>query len=126
MSIIDVATQQKTLEDLRLTLIAELSTIAVHNKATDDWEVAFFEVSTSEADDDMEADHNEEADERIATLALLETRYRNVVRALHNIETKTYGICEVCGEEIEPARLLANPAARTCTEHLDDEVFLPL
>jgi RNA polymerase-binding transcription factor DksA len=35
------------------------------------------------------------------------------------MEEGKYGICKVCGEEIEEARLEANPAAETCKAHLN-------
>jgi RNA polymerase-binding transcription factor DksA len=79
-----------------------------------------------DSDSNNIADFGEEADERIATLAELETRYRNVVRALEKIEAGTFGLCEISGEPIEEARLNANPAARTCVAHREDEYDLPL
>lgn len=35
-------------------------------------------------------------------------------RALEKMKEGKYGICEECGEEIDPARLKAFPAAGTC------------
>lgn len=37
-----------------------------------------------------------------------------VQSALHKIEIGTFGLCEVCGEEIEENRLLASPYTRFC------------
>lgn len=34
--------------------------------------------------------------------------------ALDRVRAGDYGSCEVCGEVIDPARLAARPAARTC------------
>ncbi len=119
--------QYKTiLSDLKTQLENELSTIAVFDKKTGDWEVRMDDVITAESDENEVADFGEEADDRIATLAELETRYRNVVRALAKIEAGTFGICEISGEPIEPERLEANPAARTCIAHREDEYDLPL
>jgi RNA polymerase-binding transcription factor DksA len=119
--------QYKTiLTDLKTQLATELSTIAVFNEKTGDWEVRMDDVVTLESDSNEAADFEEEADERIATLAELETRYRNVIRALHKIESGTFGICEISGEAIEAERLEANPAARTCIAHKEDEYDLPL
>ena len=53
-------------------------------------------------------------------MPLLEARLAQVDAALAKIENGTYGKCRVCGKEIEPARLGANPAAETCMEHLED------
>lgn len=38
-------------------------------------------------------------------------------KALENIENGTYGICEVCGKEIEEERLEAIPWTALCIEH---------
>ncbi len=37
-----------------------------------------------------------------------------VEEALYRIEKGTYGICEMCGEEIEIERMKAKPTARYC------------
>lgn len=119
--------QYKTiLNELKSQLTNELSTIAVFDQKTGDWEVRMDDMVNLESDANEVADFGEEADERIATLAELETRYRNVIRALHKIESGTFGICEISGEKIEVERLEANPAARTCIAHKDDEYDLPL
>jgi DnaK suppressor protein len=39
---------------------------------------------------------------------------RDVVEALQRIKEKTYGICDLCGEEIAVARLKAQPLATLC------------
>lgn len=56
-----------------------------------------------------------------ASMNELEGRYNNVVRALEKFTTGAYGVCEISGHEIEEDRLEANPAARTCKEHMHDE-----
>lgn len=126
MTTIDTATQKNTLLDLKTAIMSELETLAVYHPTTDDWEARFDFESTEESDSDLMGDMAEAAEERIATLALLETRYRNIVRALQKIDAGTYGICEISGEPIEADRLIVNPAARTCKAHLNDEVDLPL
>ena len=52
----------------------------------------------------------------------LETRYNNIKKALDSINNGTYGVCLLCGKKIELDRLNANPAAKTCKEHVDKEV----
>ena len=47
----------------------------------------------------------------------LEDRLTQVEAALARIENRSYGKCLVGGEEIEEARLRAEPAARTCIKH---------
>ncbi|MFB3902703.1 MAG: SpoIIE family protein phosphatase [Acidobacteriota bacterium] len=44
---------------------------------------------------------------------------RQVDAALERLDEGSFGICEVCHEEIEPERLLANPLVRTCLGDLD-------
>lgn len=123
----DTNTQYKIkLEEMRNSIVTELETIAVHNNETDDWEVKTDNTDTDDADENLQADAAEDADTRIATLTELETRYRSIVRALQKIATGTYGVCELSGEPIEEARLNANPAARTCITHRDNEAELPL
>jgi len=39
-----------------------------------------------------------------------------IKEALERIDNKTYGICEVCGEEISEARLKARPVTTLCIE----------
>lgn len=83
----------------------------------DDWEA-------SPEEDGMEADLIDQADvvvtreNNAAVLADLEARYDTILTTLHKIEEGKYGICDVCGEEIEEARLEANPAAATCAAHM--------
>ncbi|MGB9668564.1 MAG: TraR/DksA family transcriptional regulator [Thermosulfidibacteraceae bacterium] len=48
-------------------------------------------------------------------------RLRQIEEALRRIEEGTYGLCEVCGEPIEEARLLAQPFATKCIYCLETE-----
>lgn len=104
----------------------ELETIATHNNETDDWEVRTNDIEEEDEDINLQADVAEDADERIAMLVELETRYRTINQALAKIAAGTYGSCELCGADIAIERLEANPAARTCREHRNDETSLPL
>ena len=47
----------------------------------------------------------------------LEDRLKKVEWALARIENNSYGVCAVGGEEIDEARLRAEPAAETCVKH---------
>jgi DnaK suppressor protein len=126
MNQIDIDAHKAALESRRETIMQDLAPIAEHNPATDDWEMKLDSTEFSDADDNVAGDEGEEAEERIATLALLETEYRLVVLALKKIELGTYGVCDVCGEAIEANRLAVEPAARTCIAHREDEIDLPL
>lgn len=122
---IDVEKYKQQLEALLAQITAELTNLGVQETQTGDW-VATPEPIVAEADPNDVADRVEEWDERNATLAELETRYNNIRRALKKIQAGTYGICEVGGGAISPERLDVNPAARTCTTHLEEETKLPL
>lgn len=122
---IDTNKYKTRLESELQKVTGELSTLGVHNPDNpDDW-VATPEPALGEADENIVADRVEDWDERVSTLALLETRYNNIKRALGKIESGTYGVCEVGGEEIEPERLDVTPEARTCIAHKEEEENLP-
>src|SRR5262249_18680516 len=44
---------------------------------------------------------------------------REVDAALERFESGTYGLCEVCHDSVEAARLIANPLERFCLDHLN-------
>jgi DnaK suppressor protein len=120
-------------EDLKARLEAELAnvtaqleTIATHHPNTDDWVAIPAVGSVGNADENVAADAAEEWEKRRALMPQLETRYRNIQRALGKFTTGTYGTCELSGEPIEPERLDANPAARTNIANRDRENELPL
>lgn len=121
----DELKQKLTEEKTRLE--AELNDLGVQDKSVpEDWVATPDEPITTEADPNEVADRSEEWTERRGEMSLLETRYNNVLRALRKMEDGTYGVCEVSGAAIEADRLEANPAARTCKAHLDEEANLPL
>lgn len=107
-------------------ITAELSGIAEQNSETGDWVAVPLTTEMGDADENVQADMVEEWNERRALVAQLETRYRNIIRALKKIEGGTYGTCEISGEPIETERLEANPAARTTLANADREKELPL
>lgn len=116
---------KQALEERLKTITNDLSQIAVYHAPSDDWEAIPDPTELTEADENSEADAVEDWNERRSTLAALETEYRNVKRALAKIANGTYGYCEVSGAPIEANRLAANPAARTCVKHMDEESTLP-
>lgn len=122
----DIKQHEQALQELLVTVTKDLETIADYNEQTGNWVARPKGAEIGEADPNVEADVVEDWNERRATLSQLETRYNNIKRALQKIENGTYGVCEVSGETIEPERLAANPAARTCQKHMDEEANLPL
>ena len=121
----DMNEHKAQLEEMLINLTTELKTLGIHNpEVSEDWIATPEGVSDGEADTNVSADRVESWDERRATLATLETRYNNVNRALSKIADRTYGVCEISGGPIEADRLDANPAARTCKAHMNDEANL--
>lgn len=57
-----------------------------------------------------------ERGEAEALASKLRESLTEVDRALHKIESGTYGTCESCGGPIAPARLEAMPATRYCID----------
>lgn len=101
------------------TVEGELNSVAVLN-AEGEWEPKEVDMDTlpPQADTNEAGDHIEEFEANAGIDAVLEARWHDIKDALGKIETGTYGTCEVCGKEIEEDRLEANPAARTCKEHM--------
>lgn len=114
------------LESALIGITNELSNLAILDTETDDWIIRTNDLDQTETDENSQADASEEADERISVLAELENEYHLLKHALKKIALGTYGICEISGEPIEEKRLLANPSARTCTHHMENEYELPL
>ncbi len=86
------------------------------------WEFRAPALDVQYADDNEAADQAEEANIDAIVFDELVARYRAVYRALERVSAGTYGMCGVCAAPIEGERLEANPAARTCREHLAEEV----
>ena len=96
---------QKKLEAEKERLESEMGSIGRSNpRVPGDWEPIPSETG-------MEADLADQADvvmsreSNTAILADLEARYDTILAALKRIGDGKYGKCEVCGEEIEEARL---------------------
>ncbi|MFZ2253166.1 MAG: TraR/DksA C4-type zinc finger protein [Minisyncoccia bacterium] len=103
------------------TITLDLKAVGIHNpQNASDWVAVPGELDTEEPDVNLAADAVEEWNERTALVATLEREYNNIVSALARIESNTFGNCEVCGEAIEENRLNANPTARTCIAHLEE------
>ncbi len=101
-------------------LSSELQSLGIHNRdVPEDWTEKMMDSDTTSADPNDVADRTEEYDARRAELSVLEGRWNDVRDALKKIESGTYGICELSGDPIEEDRLEANPAARTCKEHMN-------
>jgi RNA polymerase-binding transcription factor DksA len=115
----DITRFKERLEEEKTKLEGELQTVGRRNPSNPaDWEAVPQETGM-EADPNDQADQMEHYGENAAILNDLEIRYNDVLAALSRIEKGTYGVCETGNEEIESERLNADPAARTCKEHLN-------
>lgn len=122
---IDTSIYKTVLEDELAQLTKELNNLGIHNPQVEaDWIALPQDVNDFEADENVSADRVEDWEERNATLSALEISYNNIRKALTKIEDGTYGLCEIGNEEIELERLAADPSARTCKAHINDELEL--
>ena len=55
-----------------------------------------------------------ELEKRLALEKRLRDQLAEVEHALHKFEEETYGLCDACGQPIDPARLEALPQATLC------------
>ena len=123
MEELNVPDFKEMLEQEKELLEKELSNLGIKNPEDGDWGAILTGITGADrADDNIAADRFEEFGERSAILGELEIRYRNVLNALDKIENGSYGICDVDGEPIELDRLKANPSARTCKKHINQDL----
>lgn len=109
---------KRRLEEEKAKLEQELMSVGRRNPSNpNDWEPVPQETEP-EADPNDVAEKIEGYEENTAILKDLEIRYNDVLAALDRIEKGIYGVCAVGGETIEPERLDADPAAKTCKAHI--------
>ena len=120
---VNTETYKVRLEKMLSDVTKELEGIGIHNpKVKEDWIATPKGVERSEADPNVGADRSEDWLGERGVLVELEARYNNINHALKKIEDGAYGVCEIGGEDIEEDRIEANPAARTCSAHMNDDV----
>jgi len=111
---------KELLTNERAVLEKELPTVGKKSQTNPkDWEATEPEDDIDRADETEVADSIEAYESNTGVLEQLEARLAEVNAALEKIEQGTYGTCVVCGKEIEPDRLEANPASATCKEHMN-------
>ena len=116
---IDYEHFKKKLEAEKKLLREELEKVGRRNPDNlSDWEATPTDRDSSQADENTVADGIEDYEENVAIVNTLETRYQDLKSALDKIKHNTYGLCQICGEEIDVERLEANPSARTCRKHM--------
>lgn len=114
---------KKSLEELRIRLNSELSTLASKDTSTKgDLDASFPKYGSEEDDNAREvADYTTNKPLEIS----LEKTLVDVNKALERLSKGTYGICKYCDEPIAEKRLLARPtssACVSCKKTLTDEV----
>ena len=68
-----------------------------------------------------EATESFELEKRLALEKRTRDQLAGVEHALHKFEEGTYGLCDACGEPIDPARLEALPQASLCLKCKADQ-----
>ena len=112
---------KSTIEKLKTKLIAERQLIEgellsfAHRDpiVKGDWDTDFPSFGDERTEQDENANEVEEYTNELPVEYALETRLESIDEALDNIEVGKYGICEVCGHDIEIERLEVEPSART-------------
>jgi DnaK suppressor protein len=99
-----VETAREKLEKERDAILAEMGRLRQYVEHE-----AEIEMDVEEGDPDVF-----EQEKDLTLLEALERRLDSINDALRSLEKGTYGICERCGNEIDPARLEALPDARLC------------
>lgn len=92
----------KTLIEERENIVEEIERLRLALSA---------EVDPTEEEADPEIVEREKT---LAVLQALERKLEEIDFALRATEEGTYGICEVCGQPIDPARLRIMPEATRC------------
>lgn len=117
---LDYDKYKKKLEEEQAEIEKELSQVGRRNPDNpSDWEPVPGEKDSSSADENTVADSVEDYSENSAIVNTLETRLKDVRSGLDKIKHGVFGTCQICKKDIEEDRLDANPAARTCKEHMD-------
>jgi len=111
---------KEDLEKERDLLIEDLKEMGRLNTESGEWEAVPEAMDFPEADPNDMADRFEDFESRSSLVNVLAPRLNNILKALKGLNRESFGLCVVCKNEIEPARLEANPAATTCKEHLEN------
>ena len=102
--------KKRLLED-RMDLLAELQRVTSGEKNKD----------LSEAMDPADlADASYSADYSLAWTEKINRRIREIDESLERIKEGSYGICQLCGEDIPEGRLEVRPKAKYCAQCKED------
>jgi len=105
---LDVEKYRKKLIEERDRLNKDIETVGeISEPVSDDLEITAADAPLISEAKDVEATLTDMKSDRL----------ERINAALQSIDEGTYGKCVVCGKEIEPRRLDAEPTAMTCIEH---------
>jgi len=123
MNNIDIKSFQKKLEEELKILEKEMDSVGKREPAgSDNWVAVQPEENISNADENEVADTIDDFENNNSILRDLKSRYKNIKLALAKIKEGKYGLCEIDNKPIDIKRLEANPSARTCKEHLEENL----
>lgn len=121
----DMALEMAVKESLKILLReeknrleGELSRIATPMETQGEYQTRFEDLGREEGDSETETEMYVDA---LGVEKTLEQNLEEVTNALSRLETGTYGVCAVCGEDIVYERLLAYPSATTCVRDASKE-----
>lgn len=112
-------TLKEKLEKESVLLEKELLKFAEKNKnVPGDYITKFPDLGPHSSSPDESAEEVETYENLLAIEYALETRLKDVTKALEKIkkDDNSFGICEECQEKIELERLKINPAAKICMQ----------
>jgi len=101
---INTETEREKLETERVAILDDIE----HLK---EWLQGEVDVDADEGDPDLA-----EREKNLALLMVMERKLESVNMALRAIDKGRYGICERCGNPIDPARLEVRPDATLCLD----------
>jgi len=105
-----IAARKHDLEQRREELLKELSADAVQ-VSDNDYNAKFVDYGDKE---DENAAEVADFEKNLSLEKTLEVSLYNVNKAIKKIEEGNYGLCEKCGQPINPKRLEAFPSATSC------------
>lgn len=109
---------KKKLEVEKKSIEESLARVGQRNPANpEDWEVSGPDTNVMLSDKNEMADIFEDMGNKAAIEDKLEEKFGFINEALKRIKKGDYGICGVCGEMINEARLEAFPTAKNCIKH---------
>ncbi len=117
---IDIVKYQTKLSEKKVQLEKELSELGIQDSENkNNWEETIDSEDYDTAEEGELAVQLEDEVDKRAVLESLEVELRGINKALERIKNNEFGLCRVCGKEIEEDRLELEPEADTCKEHLN-------